>query len=133
MILEITVTDVTIMCDGLERLELLVQTKDGHERGRWNDDQSMTFEVSFELRADRLGNIQPWGEAVQRQPDGRRFVYLTWCRTKDGHKSMPGRMKIFFDQVPGFPADRDRFRVRVKGRDAKGRLACASVKLEPFE
>ncbi len=93
-----------------------------------SDDGSMTFEVPFDLRADRSGVIQPWGEAVQRQPDGRRFVYLVWQRTKGGVRSMPGRIKVFFDQLKGFP-NGESFEVQVLGRDQKGRPACATARI----
>jgi hypothetical protein len=129
--LEITVTEVTIMCDGRDRMELLLQTKEGHEKGRWNDDGSMTFDVPFELRPDRAGVIQPWGDCVQRQPDGRRFVYLVWFRTKGAEKSSVGRLKVFFDRVPGFPGANEFYSLRVLGRDPKGRPACATARLAP--
>ncbi len=70
---------------------LAIQTKRGYEDG-----EGLRFSVPYELRADRSGVIQPIGDAVQKQPDGRRFVYLAWL----SGGGMVGRIKVQFDELP---------------------------------
>lgn len=87
----------------------------------------MVFEATFELKTDRSGNLQPSGPAVQRQNDGRRFVYLSWCGTQGPETRMFRRLKVFFDTVPGFPGPLEEYRVQVKGTDRRGGPACATA------
>jgi hypothetical protein len=81
---------LTIVVENLpERCpRLALQTKGGYV-----ESDNLRFSVPYELRADRSGVVQPTGDAVQRQPDGRRFVYLAWL----SGDTMVGRIKVQFD------------------------------------
>lgn len=96
---------------------LALQTKGGYE-----DAEGLRFSVPYELRTDRSGVLHPVGDAVQKQPDGRRFVYLAWL----SGGLMVGRIKVQFD---GLSADQlaEGATVVVSATDRRGKLAGGSV------
>ena len=105
--------------DGMTNLRLALQTPTGYVDGL-REGQDLRFDLMYEEKADRQGRVQPAGPFVQRQPDGRRFVYLSWI----GNGTSFRRLKVFFDQVPEGAST-----VRVDGRDRKGGPACASARV----
>lgn len=108
----------TSFCGGA--IELKLQTKAGYTSGT-PDGHGLRFETEYVLKADKSGVSQPFGEAVQRG-DGRRFIYFSWL----GPEGMFRRIKLYFDQVPGFPHAESPL-VRIAGRNAKGEPACSTA------
>ena len=105
--------------DGMTNLRLKLQTPTGYVDGT-SDGTDLRFDLTYEEKVDRQGRIQPSAPFVQRQPDCRRFVHLSWI----GNGQVFRRLKVFFDQIPEGGTT-----VRVEGWDRKGGPACASARV----
>lgn len=103
-------------------VSLALQTAGGYREGL-RVGSNLRFEVGYRLREDRSGVLQPTGDLVQRQPDGRRFVYLAWLNA-EGISFR--RLKVHFDLAD---YTQTHCEVRIAGRDAKGTPACASARV----
>ncbi|WP_227625034.1 DUF5990 family protein [Fimbriimonas ginsengisoli] len=77
------------------------------------------------------GTLQPVGDSVKREGDGRRFIHLAWWGTQDGHRQMFRRIKLFFDQVQALDTTTAVNEVAIRGRDSKGLPACARAGVLP--
>ena len=126
---QITVVDPPSEFPGYADIDLFLQTPTGYIAAASKSESAFVFEAPFELKADRSGTLQPTGPAVQRQNDGRRFVYLSWRGTQGSMTSMFRRLKVFFDTVPGFPGPLAQYHLRVKGTDKRGGPACATAEV----
>jgi len=114
-------------CTGQRDVQLTFDDGGADIPGVRMPDGALRYIVKFDLVQDKEGNPRPAGKAIKRQGDGRRFVYLNWIGTPtNGPRTMFRRLKVFFDQVPGFPGDAENYSVRVQGTDKKGEPACAT-------
>jgi len=86
-----------------ESIRLVLQTKTGYV-----ESDNLSFDVAYDLRDGK-----PVGSAVQRQPDGRRFVYLAWL----SGGTMVGRIKVQFDALTSEQLAQDTV-VTLSARDA---------------
>lgn len=126
--LNVRVKELPLECLGWTNFELLLPTPNGFLPGQAEGDD-LVFAIPFAIRADRSGVLQPSGDLVKREGDGRRFVYLAWSGEKEGVRTPYGRIKLFFEQVPGYPSDNEEYEVTISGRDPKGRPACARARV----
>jgi hypothetical protein len=106
-------------------LELVMQNKAGSSGPRRLEDGSLEFVACFEMKTDRSGVLEAVGPEIVRQGDGQRFIYLQWWGVRGGSRETFRRIKVFLDQVPGFPGAGEDLEVRVLGVDKRGTPACA--------
>ncbi len=128
-ILRITVVEPPSEFTGYAKIALYLQTDGGYLPPKSHSESAIVFEVPFELKVDRSGAFQPIGPSIQRQNDGRRFVYLCWCGTQGTTTTMFRRLKVFFDTAAGFPGSSAEYEVHVKGKDKRGGPACATAEV----
>ncbi len=83
-----------------------------------------TFVVEYDLRFAGDHGWLPRGPAIQREKDGRRFVYLGWYGTKDGVRTRFRRLKVHLE---GFDHFAEAPTICVSGRDKRGGPACATA------
>lgn len=126
-ILRVIVLDPPKECPGYPSLQLVLDTKNGTVPPTQREDGSLVFETEFQFKPDKEGVPQPVGPAIVYHGDKRRFVHLNWS----SEFTQYGRIKVFFERIPGFPSDAELFEARIKGRDSRGKPACASVAIEP--
>ena len=126
-LIHIHVVDAPTSFAPWDAIELVLSTKDGIFPAAATDGSNLRFEVPVEVRPDKSGTLQGWGPAVNRQPDGRRFIYLAWLGTTGGERTMFRRLKVFLDTVSLFPGHETVYVIHVKGKDPRGGPACASA------
>lgn len=97
----------------------------GENRGR-----DLVFEIRFEMREANDGVVKPFGEAIYRYGDGRSFIYLRWRRVEVPDESFR-RIKLYFDQLPGWPELAPVTEVSIFGADKKGEPSCSTARIAP--
>jgi|GEM_PF-2445781 len=127
--LRITVQDPPSEFSDYGEIKLLLEMPMGLADPGSHSGRDLIFEVPFELKPDRSEILQPSGPLIQRQNDGRRFVYLNWLGRQNGESIRFRRLKIFFDKVHGFPGSSERYETRIMGVDKKGGPACATAQV----
>ena len=130
-LIQIYVVDAPTSFAPWDAIELVLSTKDGIFAAAAAEGADLRFDVSVEVRPDKSGTLQGWGPAVNRQPDGRRFIYLAWLGTTGGERTMFRRLKVFLDTVSLFPGHETVYVIHVKGKDPRGGPACASATVVP--
>lgn len=130
-LIQIYVVDPPTVFAPYDEIELVLSTKDGIFPPAATEGADLRFDVQVEIRPDKSGTLQGWGPAVNRQPDGRRFIYLAWIGTTSGGRSMFRRLKVFLDKVSLFPGHESVYTIHVKGKDPRGGPACASAIVLP--
>ena len=126
-LIHIHVVDAPTSFAPYDEIELVLSTKDGTFPPAATDGANLRFDVPVEIRPDKSGTLQGWGPAVNRQPDGRRFIYLGWIGTAGGEPTMFRRLKVFLDTVSLFPGHESMYTIHVNGKDRRGGPACASA------
>jgi len=126
--LTIVVKDPPSAWSDYDSIALRLPTASGSVEGRALENGDLEFTVPFEIRPDRAGVVQAWGPLINRQGDGRRFIYLAWYGRRGALEEMFRRLKVYTELIPGFPEIGEEVKLQIAGKDAKGTPACATAR-----
>lgn len=119
--------------DGRRDIRVELQTKDGHESGTPEGDDSLAWTTEITVKTGPDGALDFAGPAVHGKR-GERFFYLSWSGERDGQRAMFRRIKIHLrdltaTQVTKATSTHGTLVARVHAAAKDGGPACASVPL----